>query len=57
MPPSDEGGGFCVAKDEGREKSSKLKAFLSLSHLTVTAPSSEGAEDLPDDFTVQVNIY
>ena len=57
MPPSDEGGGFCVAKDEGREKSSKLKAFLSLSHLTVTAPSSEGAEDLPDDFTVQVNVY
>jgi len=37
-------GGFCEAKDGGREqKRSKFKTFLSLSHLAVTAPSSEGA--------------
>ena len=45
LPPSDEGGGFCAAKDGGREQeSSKYKAYLSLSHLTATAPSSEGAK-------------
>jgi len=36
---------YCKAKRRReRVKSIKLKFFLSLSHLTVTAPSSEGAK-------------
>ena len=40
LPPSDEGGGFLQGKKtEGESKKSiQLKVFLSLSHLTVTAP-------------------
>ena len=36
-----EGGGFCAAKDGG-----SLSLFLSLSQLALTAPSSEGAENM-----------
>ena len=50
-PPSDEGGGFCEAKDGGRErvfvrKSQRnyAKNFLSLTAYG-GAPSSEGAQD------------
>jgi len=58
LPPSDEGGGFCEAKDGGREqKRSKFKTFLSLSHLAVTAPSSEGAYICKNQIHRQTIIY
>ena len=43
MPPSDEGGGFCVAKDGGRDRFIVYLISPSVS-LCSTAPSSEGAE-------------
>ena len=45
MPPSDEGGGFCEAKDGGREYKSPTNLIISLPQsASLTAPSSEGAE-------------
>ena len=47
LPPSDEGGGFCEAKDGGREKlKQNIKPTVSLPQfrLRSTAPSSEGAK-------------
>ena len=42
-PPSDEGGGFAVGEDGGRENMD-ISCYLSPSHaVRVTAPSSEGA--------------
>ena len=49
-PPSDEGGGFCEAKDGGRERQKLYKStYLRKINLSLsvhdTAPSSEGAFD------------
>ena len=46
-PPSDEGGGTALVVTEGEKtlNTTNISLFLSPSHLKMTAPSSEGADD------------
>ena len=64
LPPSDEGGGFCVSKTRReRNTTSKPHYYLSLpqskSQAISTAPSSEGAEHngkKTDRLTINYNL-
>jgi hypothetical protein len=49
LPPSDEGGGFCKAKDGGREDMKilqKLQFFLSLSLVSLDSSLVRGSQGI-----------